>query len=71
MKKCGAQDLSVSTQKRAAFSEGVRGNQVPTTFERSGNPPASATPEKKTSLSTGLIFLVRITGLEPAQYCYH
>ena len=28
MKKCGAQDLRVSTQKRPVFSEGVRGNRA-------------------------------------------
>ena len=39
MKKCGAQDLRVSTQKRAAFSEGVRGNRrfLPHLSEANGN----------------------------------
>ena len=51
MKKCGAQGLSVSTQKRAAFSEGVRGNRrfLPHLSERSERefPPAGVGFQRK------------------------
>ncbi len=61
-----------SRRKRyAACGDVVRITGLRFAFEQGSSPDRKTKNKNHRTLTAMVLFLVRITGLEPAQYCYH